>query len=760
MAKGIKEHRHIGFYLFPPRKYRYPAILYLLVILSLTLLLTFHLSFYLTTNFLLNFIILLIPASELIIQIVNPIYIELHPSKTLPRLAYIEGIPEESSTVIVIPTILKDTKKVDKMFSDLEQYYLSNKTDHLYFALLGDCSEQKEAVIKVDEEITRYGIERCKALNRKYQKDLFYFAYRKRVYHESEDSYLGWERKRGALIHFNRLLKGKMSKEEIAQYFNVETISSLKNKIKYVITVDAGNVPVVNSATDLAATMAHPLVQPVLNKKKTKVIAGHGILEPKLSIDITSSNKSTYAELFAGLGGFDVYNTLISNFYQDVFDEGSFMGKGIYDVDTFDTILDHRFPTQTVLSHDLLEGNYLRGGFTSNIEIVDDFCSSFLADMTRHHRWARGDVQMMPWLKAKVKNENGKKEKNPTGILGKWKIIDNVRRNLIDVCLLSILIAALVGSQVSVHWWSGFVALIIFLPLVFYLNSKISFQFSNKVKVKPYRHIWAGTKAIFIRSLIQIMTLPYKAMLYLDSMGRALWRLCFSKKHLLEWMTAEEAEKNVKNTLPNYLRSFKANYVIIVVVLLATYFLHYENFIHAVILSIFFLLAPYVTYMISRDKKDKIHELKEEEKETIRNLGKETWAFFEDQLKEETHFLIPDNYQENREQKRDFKTSSTDIGFSLTSVVSAYYLGYIKKDKCLYLLENMITTIEKLPKWQGHLYNWYNIEKLTIMQPHFISSVDSGNFVACMMVTKEFLKKIDEEKLARRIEKLIDATDF
>ncbi len=760
VAKGTKEHRHIGFYLFPPRKYRYPAILYLLVILSLTLLLTFHLSFYLTTNFLLNFIILLIPASELIIQIVNQVLIELHPPKTLPRLAYKEGIPEESSTVIVIPTILKDTKKVDKMFSDLEQYYLSNKTDHLYFALLGDCSEQKEAVIKVDEEITRYGIERCKALNRKYQKDLFYFAYRKRVYHESEDSYLGWERKRGALIHFNRLLKGKMSKEEIAQYFNVETISSLKNKIKYVITVDAGNVPVVNSATDLAATMAHPLVQPVLNKKKTKVIAGHGILEPKLSIDITSSNKSTYAELFAGLGGFDIYNTLISNFYQDVFDEGSFMGKGIYDVDTFDTILDHRFPTQTVLSHDLLEGNYLRGGFTSNIEIVDDFCSSFLADMTRHHRWARGDVQMMPWLKAKVKNEDGKKEKNPTGILGKWKIIDNVRRNLIDVCLLSILIAALVGSQVSVHWWSGFVALIIFLPLVFYLNSKISFQFSNKVKVKPYRHIWAGTKAIFIRSLIQIMTLPYKAMLYLDSMGRALWRLCFSKKHLLEWMTAEEAEKNVKNTLPNYLRSFKANYVIIVVVLLATYFLHYENFIHAVILSIFFLLAPYVTYMISRDKKDKIHELKEEEKETIRNLGKETWAFFEDQLKEETHFLIPDNYQENREQKRDFKTSSTDIGFSLTSVVSAYYLGYIKKDKCLYLLENMITTIEKLPKWQGHLYNWYNIEKLTIMQPHFISSVDSGNFVACMMVTKEFLKKIEEEKLARRMEKLIDATDF
>lgn len=760
IAKGNKEKKHIGFYLFPPKDKINQEIIYIVSILIITLGISLFLANYLTTNYLIGLLIVLAPTSEFVIQIINQILIELNPPKQLPRLSYKDGIPAEASTILVIPTILKDTKKVDNMFRDLEQYYLSNKSNNLYFALLGDCSEQKEAVIKIDKEISEYGIKKCEELNKKYKKDLFYFAYRKRVYHESENSYLGWERKRGALLHFNRLLLNKFTKQEKEQYFNVENISKLKNKIKYVITVDAGNIPVVNSATDLVATMSHPLVRPVLDKDKMKVISGYGVLEPKLSVDIESSNKSIYAELFAGLGGFDIYNTLVSNFYQDVFDEGSFMGKGIYDLQVFDTILDHRFPDQLILSHDLLESNYLRSGYTSNIEIIDDFCSSFLTDMTRHHRWARGDVQMTPWLFNKVRNEKNEKVTNPTSPLGKWKIFDNIRRNLIDLSLLLIIFFALLRGKIEPIWWFIYVFIIIILPLFFYLKSKISFQFSKKVKVKPYRNILRGSEAIIFRSVIQIMTMPYKAYLYLDSMGRALYRMLFSKKKLLNWITAEEAEKTVKNNLANYISNFKINYLVTILLLVTTFFINPSNFILACIVSVFFLLAPYVTFVISKDKKLDRKELKETEKEEIKMLAKKTWNFFEENLTSENNFLIPDNYQENREQKKDIKTSSTDIGFSLTSVVSAYSLGFIKREKCMYFLTNIINTVEKLPKWNGHLYNWYNIEDLSLMYPHFVSSVDSGNFVACLIVLKEFLIKIKENDLEKRVEKLIEETDF
>lgn len=760
IALSTKEKKHIGFYLFPPKDKTIKQLIYINTIAVITFIISFFLAFYLTDSYIISFLILVIPTSEFVVQIINQILIELNPPTSLPRLAYKDGIPKESSTIIVVPTIIKDTKKIDTMFMDLEKYYLSNKSDNLYFALLGDCSEQKEAVIKVDKEMAEYGIKKCEELNKKYQKDLFYFAYRKRIYHESEESYLGWERKRGALLHFNRLLLGKFTKEEIATYFNTENISTLKNKIKYVITVDAGNVPVVNSARDLVATMDHPLVKPVLNKEKTKVISGYGILEPKLSVDIEASNKSIYAELFAGLGGFDVYNTLVSNFYQDVFDEGSFMGKGIYDLEVFDTILDKCFPNQLILSHDLLESNYLRSGYTSNIEIIDDFSSSFLTDMTRHHRWSRGDIQITPWLFNKVKNEKHETIENPTTPLGKWKILDNIRRNLIDLSLLLIVFFALIDGKVPIFWWIMYIVIIISLPLLFYLKSKISFQFSKKVKVKPYHNIIKGGEAIILRSIIQIMTLPYKAWLYLDSMTRSLYRLICSKKRLLSWITAEEAEKTIRNTLSNYLKAFRINYIVSVLLLLLSLLFNKENFIYACIISTFFLLAPYVTYSISKTKKNNSDALKDSEKDELKLLARKTWDFFEENLTPENHFLIPDNYQENREHKSDIKTSSTDIGFSLTSVVAAYELGFIKRQKCLYFLNNIIDSVEKLPKWHGHLYNWYKLEDLSLMYPHFVSSVDSGNFVACLIVVKEFLLKIKEDDLHPRIEKLINETDF
>lgn len=762
IAQSTREKKHIGFYLIKEPNVRRREILYLSAILLLTSVISFLLAPYLTKKVFLGFLILWIPTSEIVITILNRILTSRMKPQALPKLDLSKGIREGDATIVVIPTILKDSKKIDEMFSNLESGYLANRMDHLYFALLGDCSEQKQPEVPHDEEVASYGIKKCQELNEKYGKDRFFFLYRNRLYHETEESYLGWERKRGALIHFNRLLLNKMTAEEKSKYFRVENLSLLKEKIKYVITLDADTKLVVGSVADLVGTMAHPSNQPVLNKKQNKVVQGYGILQPKLSVDVESSNRSLYAQLFAGLGGFDVYNTLVSNFYQDVFHEGSFMGKGIYQLEVYDEVIDHRFPTGLILSHDLVESNYLHSGYTSNIELFDDFCSQYLTDMTRHHRWMRGDTQILPWIFPYVKDEEGKKYKNPLTLIERWKIFDNLRRCLIEVFLLVILLFAYFSPASNLTGWSIYVLFVIAMPLVLYLTEKLNHQFTKKVKVKPYTNIIKSGEAVILRTIISFTTLPYKAFLYLNAILTSLYRMTISKKHLLNWLTAEEAEKTIKNTLTNYIENFKANYVLIFILLLFTYFFgHNPNFISALFISLTFSLAPYITYYISKETKSpRRQELTREETEDLETIARKTWNYFEENLREDHHYLIPDNYQENRAYPMDNKTSPTDIGFSFLAVISAYELGFIKKPKAIELLSQILSTVEKLEKWNGHLYNWYQTENLKILYPRFISSVDSGNFVASLIVTKEFLKKVGETALADRCRTIIKETDF
>lgn len=760
IAKGEKEKKHIGFFLFKEPNIHRREVIYIVSIVMLTTILSYFLSTFLTPYWLLGILILWIPTSEVIIQILNHFLTRLCRPKALPKMDYSKGLKEDTAVMVVIPTILKDTKKIDEMYRNLETCYLANKTKHLYFTLLGDCSEQKQPTVKLDEEVANYGVLKAKELNEKYQANIFYFAYRNRVWHESEESYLGWERKRGALIHFNSLLLHKFSNEEKKKHFRVETLSSLKAKIKYVITLDADTKLVVNSVTDLVGTMNHPLNRPVLNKERNKVISGYGIIQPKLSVDVESSNKSMYAELFAGLGGFDVYNTLVSNFYQDVFHEGSFMGKGIYDLKTYDEVVTHRFPEQLILSHDLVESNLLHSGYTSNIELFDDFCSRYLTDMTRHHRWMRGDVQVAGWLFPTVRDESGKKYHNPMTLIEKWKIFDNIRRGFIEFFLLLILLIAYFNSHISLTWWGLYIILIIALPVIFYLIEKLRHQFNRKVKVKPYTNIIKSGEAVIIRTVISFTTIPYKANLYLNATAKSLYRMFISKKKLLNWLTAEEAEKTVSNTLTNYIENFKPNYVVIAILIIFTYLFQNQNLVSAMCISLAFALGPYITYYISKESRRSRFQLARSEKEEFRKLAYKTWKFFEENLTEENHYLIPDNYQENRDNKADNKTSPTDIGYSLTSVVSAYELGFIRREKALFYLEHILDTVEQLDKWHGHLYNWYNIHHLQVLFPHFISSVDSGNFVASLIVVKEFLLKLKEDKLALTVKKMIDDADF
>lgn len=745
---------HIGYKLFKNNNNTPKVLLYITSIILLTSILAFFLSSYFIKYRIIGFIILFIPISQLLVQIVNELLINFVPTTIIPKLDYSKGIPKESKTMVVIPTIVSNTKKIKEMFDTLESFYLVNKTDNLYFTLLGDVKASDQKEMDYDKEISEYGKAYAEQLNAKYKKDLFYFIYRKRLWNKKENCYLGYERKRGALVQFNKVLLGEYIDE--SKYYNVNMLHDNNLGIKYVITLDTDTKLVLNSALNLVGAMAHPMNRPVLNKKKTKVISGYGLMQPRVSVDIEATNKSLYSQIYAGIGGFDTYSAIVPNVYQDSFGEGSFVGKGIYDLKVFNELLSETFPDNLILSHDLLEGNYLRCGYVSDIELIDDFPSKFLTDITRHHRWARGDTQIIGWLFNKVKNKNKKKVKNPINLLGKYKILDNIVRMFLNPMLLLILLLAFTGNTKQSILWISFVALEIAISIIFFLRSKVS-RIETKKKNIYYKNLFFGGKSILLRAYITFSTIPFYTKLYMDAFFRTMYRLLYSHKNLLNWITAEEVEKTVNGSLKNYIRNFVINIITAIVFIVIGFLTH--NYL-AFLIAIIFISSPFVLYLVSKDINHDNVELKDKKVEEIKELANRTWKYFEDNLKEEYNYLIPDNYQENREEKLDTRTSPTAIGYSLTGVVSAYELEFIDEERAIFLLGKILESIDSLDKWHGHLYNWYNIKTAKVMYPNFVSTVDSGNLVACIVVTREFLNDHNEEKLVKLCDKLIKNTNF
>ena len=754
LEKIFDKKKHIGFELFKQKKNTTRVIIYILALLLLTAVSTYYLSKLFVGNRILGFIILFIPISQLFSQIINEILIKVTKTEVLPKLDYSKGIPKESKTMVVIPTIVASREKVKEMFDTLELFYLINKSDNLYFTLLGDVKAGVEETMPFDEDVTNFGREYAAKLNEKYKKELFYFIYRKRLWNEKENQYLGYERKRGALLQFNKVLLGEEIDER--KYFNINTLHGKRLGIKYVITLDTDTKLVLNSALNLVGAMAHPLNTPILDSKGKKVIRGYGIMQPRVSVDIEATNRSLYSQVFAGIGGFDTYSAVTPNVYQDTFGEGSFVGKGIYDLEVFNKVLDNTFPDNLILSHDLLEGNYLRCGYVSDIELIDDFPSKFLVDITRQHRWARGDVQIIGWLRNTVKNKSGHKVKNPINLLGKYKILDNIIRMFLNPMLLLTLFLAFTGSFKKSLFWIFFVILEIAISILFFLKSKMAKREKNKKDIY-YKNLYFGGKSIILRSYIVFITIPYYSRLYMDAFFRTMYRLLYSHKNLLNWITAEEVEKTVNGSLTNYIRNFSFNIItsiaFIVIGVLTGNWLAY-------ILAAVFLTGPFVLYRVSKTIDYHQIALSNRKISEIEDLALRTWKYFEDNLCEEYNYLIPDNYQENREEKLDMRTSPTAIGFSLSSVVSAYELEFIDEDKAKDLLEKILTSIDSLEKWHGHLYNWYDVRTKKVLPPNFVSTVDSGNLIANIVVAREFLENKNADKLVKLCDKLIRNANF
>lgn len=745
-----KEEEHIGFLLFPKKNMKRRNFCYPAFILVATCIISLLLAPYLIRPVFLSFILLLIPVSELVIQLTNKIILKFFPPHPLPKLDLKDKIKDEYRTMFVIVTIVKDKKKVRKVFRDLEANYLLSPKENVFFTLLGDATSYNNENYPLDQEIIEEGLKCCEALNKKYKSQIFHFVYRKRKYSNSEETYLGWERKRGALQDFNQLLLGQLTKEEQEDYFQINTIQE-DLKIKYVITLDADTKLGLGCVSRLIGTMAHPMNQPVLNKERTKVIQGYGMMQPKVTFNLSLENQSTYSQTFAGLGGYDVYSSVVPDLYQDVFQESNFYGKGIYDLSVFnEVILNNHFPKNRILSHDLLEGSYTRCGYVSDVDVYDDFPSDFLVDSKRQHRWARGDMQILSWAF----------KKNPLNSIHRFKFIDNIRRGLLPFFLLLIIVLAYTISPTAPHFWILFVIFILLIPILFFIFEKIKSQNKRSTKTRQYQNTIVGLQSIVLKIVADFSSLPYHAKLYLDAFLRSIWRMYFSHKKLLSWVTSEEAANNTNNTLDTYLIKFQSNYWFSILLLLLVLWLNPVNIFAVLMISIVFLASPLYFYLMGQPVTERTISLSKKNQEDLFELAKRTWKYFDQALTKENNYLIPDNYQKNREEVYDIKTSATDISFSILAIISAYKLQIISRKRAFTLLDNILTTVEELKKWNGHLYNWYNIKTKEPMFPYYISTIDSGNFIASLIVLKELYQEEQEEAFEKRCEILIKKADF
>ena len=494
---------------------------------------------------LISFIVLLVPISELVIEIIQYILSKIIKPKIIPKLDFSQGIPEDEATFVIIPTIVSSKQKAFEMFKNLEVDYLANKSENVYFCLLADCKESSKEKEDYDEEVIRAGIEEAGKLNKKYPYQnfpKFHFIYRKRKWNENESSYLGWERKRGAITDFTEYLLGHLKEQEILSKFNVNTICDFEKnlpKIKYIITLDSDTDLSINSAHELIGTMAHILNKPEVENGVVK--AGYGLIQPRVGINLDISYKTLFTKIFAGMGGIDCYSNAISDIYQDNFGEGIFTGKGIFDLKLYSELLKKEIPENTVLSHDLLEGSYLRCGLATDIIIMDGYPCKTLSFLTRLSRWIRGDWQILAWLKNSKLN-----------LLSKFKIFDNLRRSVFEIFSIISLIYFFVLSVIlnkRALIGVGVISLICVFPYILEIINNIIFKKEGEQTQKTFTPKIGGYLGAVLRAVITFSILPYKAYISLKAILVTIYRLNFSKKHLLKWMTSEEAEKNSKADL-------------------------------------------------------------------------------------------------------------------------------------------------------------------------------------------------------------------
>ncbi|HWB76879.1 MAG TPA: glucoamylase family protein, partial [Nannocystaceae bacterium] len=662
----------------------------------------------------------------------------------LPRLDFARGIPDEHKTLVAVPFMLTRADEIDEQLGTLEMRFLANRDANLGFALLTDFGDARSEHREQDTALLQRAADGIAALQERHGPS-FWLLHRPRRYNPRERTWMGWERKRGKLEQLNDALRGDASGFTTI----VGELAPLQS-VRYVIVLDADTQLPRDSAHMLVATLAHPLHRAHFDPVAKRVTEGYAILQPRVGVTMESAAQSHFAALFGGDPGIDPYTRAVSDVYQDLFGEGSFVGKGIYDVDAMRHAVAGRLPENRVLSHDLLEGAYCRAGLVSDVMLFEHYPAAYAADVSRRHRWMRGDWQLTPWLGWRVPSpELGDgAASNPITALSRWKIFDNLRRSVVPVAILALLIGGWVLPGTA--WLATLLVLAIWV--VPGLLAAITTLVRAPDELSWARHAIAVLHALgrqVLRETIAIVSLPHDAWLGVDAIARTFTRVLFTRRNLLEWRTAADAERSARDDVVASYASTWISPTIAVASTVALALLQARALWVAAPFLVAWAGAPAFTWWLSRPIKPKRLALNEAELVVLRALARRTWHFFERWVGPDDHDLPPDNYQEDPPRGVAHRTSPTNIGLSLTASLAAYDLGYIDVGRVIDRVDRTFATLDRLERFRGHFYNWYDTSTLQPLAPKYVSTVDSGNLSAHLLVLAVGLEELREAPIVR-----------
>ena len=690
----------------------------------------------------------LIPASEIGISVINQLITLLMPPRLMSKLELRDdGIPEEYMTAVVVPTLLGSVHGVEEALEHLEVQYLANRDPNLQFAILSDFTDAATEHRPDDEEILAAAAAGIKSLNARYGvpgEDVFFLFHRPRLWNPKQGVWMGWERKRGKLAQFNKFLRGGARDA----FTTIVGETSRLAFVRYVITLDSDTVLPRDAAQLLVGTIAHPLNRAQYDPNVGRITQGYGIIQPRVGVSLTSAHRSYFAAIHSGHPGVDPYTTAVSDVYQDLYGEGSFTGKGIYDVDAFDEATHGRFPENTLLSHDLIEGTWTRAGLATDIEVYDDYPARYLTFTRRKHRWIRGDWQLLGWLKGTVPGPDGPMT-NRLSAISRWKILDNLRRSLVEIAQLAMLITGWFMLPSPVIKWTAIVLLTIAFPWLFSLAISLLRPPRDQSWLAYYLAVGRDAITNAQQFALAVAFLPHQAVVSADAIGRTLYRLFISHRKLLEWQTASQVERTLGagSLLETWRKMWPV--VALCLVLGALIGLHVtvggasgpdEQFLFVtgtLPLVLVWLASPSIALALSRPAiLGEVH-LTDAERQASLRYAKLHWVFFEKFVTEETHWLAPDNFQEDPEPIIALRTSPTNIGLQLLSTVSAVDLGFITRSDMIDRVEKVFRSLERMRRFHGHFFNWYDLNELRVLEPAYVSTVDSGNFAGHLIALKQ-----------------------
>ncbi|HEX9108162.1 MAG TPA: hypothetical protein VF832_13060, partial [Longimicrobiales bacterium] len=653
----------------------------------------------------------LLPAADVAVSVMNQLIATLLPPHKLPKLDLraAGGVPAEFRTAVVMPTLFGSVAAVQEALEHLEAQFLANREAHLHFAVLSDFTDSATETRPDDDAIVNAAVAGVRALNARYataRGDAFFLLHRPRRWNAGEGVWMGWERKRGKLGDFNRLIRGGSSDAFSVIVGELEPLLG----VRYVITLDSDTVLPPDAAPALVGAMAHPLNRPVYDPERRRVVRGYGILQPRVAVSLPSAHRSRFATIFSGHPGVDPYTTAVSDVYQDLYREGSYTGKGIYDVDAFEQATLGRFPENTLLSHDLIEGSYARAGLATDITVYDDYPSHYLTYTRRKQRWIRGDWQLLGWLGPRVAAAAGR-ERNRLSLLSGWKIFDNLRRSLVEPAQLALLLAGWILFPDSAIRWTLVALAAIAAPWI----AALLLSGLRPPLNRSWRPYYAAVLADALTSAKQlgltIVFLPHQAWSAVSAVARTLWRMAVTRRHLLEWQTASGAERSLaaagfdtwRQMAPAVALTLGLALLVAGVAVLRHHLLLQLALAAGPFFSLW-LLAPAIANWLSAPSlrpRTRLHRSRQQQATRYALLH---WHFFDHFVGEETQWLAPDNFQEQPAPVLALRTSPTNIGLQLLATVSACDLGFITRAEMVHRLELAFASLRRMRRMRGHFY--------------------------------------------------------